>query len=78
MRQIRFVDKRPFAAPPVGPGREVDLLSDVSLGTPPDRRKLACKRRIIEGMGIECDKLRNLFSDVIEAYLPLTGEDSDG
>src|SRR6185437_10687990 len=37
LERARFVDKELFAAPPMGPGREVDLLADVPLraaGTP--------------------------------------------
>ncbi|HEV7130121.1 MAG TPA: hypothetical protein VGN32_22020, partial [Ktedonobacterales bacterium] len=35
LTQARFVDKEIFAAPPVGPSRELDLLADVPLRTPP-------------------------------------------
>ncbi|GAC1453254.1 MAG: DUF4351 domain-containing protein [Ktedonobacterales bacterium] len=31
LNQVRFVDKELFAAPPMGPGREVDILADVPL-----------------------------------------------
>ena len=71
------LDANAYLARPIALAGALAAIMRRASSTPLSEYKLACLRRIIQGGGVPTDRTRHLLADVVQAYLPLFGQDEE-